>query len=174
MNQDLEFKLQAWLDGELSPTEARSIGREIAGNAEAAALVAELQTIKSVLAGNETSVPVPETREFYWSKIAREIERGAASSRPAPAPRVAAWQKWLSPLAGIISLACIALMATKSFAPAAFDEISSTGEGMEAVTFHDQSAGMTVVWLADSEQPQAVAAPTKTADNADDSQVEME
>ncbi len=31
-----------------------------------------------------------------------------------------------------------------------FDEISSTGDGMEAVTFHDQSAGMTVVWLQDS------------------------
>ncbi len=66
-------------------------------------------------------------------------------------------------------------MATKPFAPATFDEISSTGEGMEAVTFHDQSAGMTVVWLADTEQAApaetpAVAVPDTTAD----SQVEME
>ena len=71
------------------------------------------------------------------------------------------------------------LLAVKPLAPATFDEISSTGEGMEAVTFHDQSAGMTVVWLANTEQAQPTETPevkapeTKTPDTIDP-EVEME
>jgi anti-sigma factor RsiW len=68
MNHNLELKLQAWLDGELSAPEARRIGQEIAGDMEASRLTAELQAIKSTLAGNEVALTVPETREFYWSK----------------------------------------------------------------------------------------------------------
>ena len=34
------------------------------------------------MAGNEMAVTVPETREFYWSKIERQIEREARSPAP--------------------------------------------------------------------------------------------
>ena len=174
MNQDLELKLQAWLDGELSAADARRIGREIAGDAEAARLVTELQAIKSTLAGNEMALSVPESREFYWSKIQRQIEREAAVTREPAVPR-AGWRNWLSPFAGLTALACLTLLAVRSFEPSAFDEISSTGEGMEAVTFHDQSAGMTVVWLADTEQSQpAQAVESKAQQDTADPEVEME
>jgi hypothetical protein len=180
MNQEFEFKLQAWLDGELSPSEAHSIGREIAGDAEASRLVTELQAIKSALAGNEVAVAVPETREFYWSKIARQIEREAAAARPNPAPRIPAWRHWLSPLAGLAGLACMVILAAHPEGAPAFDEISSTGEGMEAVTFHDQSAGITVVWLADTSTSQLspevkdASTPAPDAAGVGNSEVEME
>jgi anti-sigma factor RsiW len=172
MNDNLELKLQAWLDGEMSAPEARRISQEIAGDAEASRLVAELQAIKSALAGGETALTVPETREFYWSKIERQIQREGAVE----APRRPALFRWLSPLAGFAALACMLLLAVKPFGPPAFDEISATGEGMEAVTFHDQSAGMTVVWLADTEQAQPVEVTpdvNKTTPEADESEIEM-
>jgi len=174
MNQDLELKLQAWLDGELPAAEGRGIGQEIAGDAEASRLVADLQALKSALAGNELGVTVPDTREFYWSKIERQIQRESRSLRPVQVPRRAVWLRWLSPLAGFASLACMLMLAVKPPALPTFDEISSTGEGMEAVTFNDQSAGMTVVWLADPEQAQSTDTPVAKTPDTGDSEVEME
>jgi hypothetical protein len=154
MNQNLELKWQAWLDRELSDAETRRTGEKIAGDATATRLVAELRSVKEVMAGNELGMTVPDSRDFYWSKIQREIERQARGARPAPSPVLNAWVRWLSPISGVAALSCILLMATRHPAAPTFDEISSTGEGMEAVTFHDQTAGMTVVWLADTAQSQ--------------------
>ncbi|HZM01666.1 MAG TPA: hypothetical protein VFC44_01470 [Candidatus Saccharimonadales bacterium] len=58
--------------------------------------------------------------------------------------------------------------------PTTFDEISSTGEGMEAVTFHDQSAGMTVVWLQDPSQVEQPASDAMPAPESEQGTVEME
>ncbi len=88
MNHDLELKLQAWLDGELTAAEARSIGREIAADADASRLVTELQAIKSTLAGNELPMPLPESREFFWSKIERQIQREAVRRTSGAGPRL--------------------------------------------------------------------------------------
>jgi anti-sigma factor RsiW len=173
MNHNLELKLQAWLDGELSAPEARRIGQEIAGDAEATRLVADLQALKSAMAGNEIALAVPETREFYWSKIEHRIQREAGVGS-VHAPGQASWLRWLSPLAGFSAMACLLLMAVKPFAPPTFDEISATGEGMEAVTFHDQTAGMTVVWLADTDTAQPAESPDAKTLDTRDSEVEME
>lgn len=179
MNENLELKLQAWVDGELSPAETRRIGALAAEDAEAARLVAELRSLKSDLAGNEMALAVPETREFYWSKIQRQIERETRSPRPERVS-VPAWRRWLAPLTGFAALACMLVLALKPFAPPTFDEIASTGDGIEAVTFHDQAAGMTVVWLSDTsdqDPPADTTAPapdnTKTQDTGD-SEVEMD
>ena len=72
MKNDLELKLQAWLDGELSGPEGLRLSREIAGDADATRLVEELRSVKSALAGAETPLTIPESREFYWSKIERQ------------------------------------------------------------------------------------------------------
>jgi hypothetical protein len=45
---------------------------------------------------------------------------------------------------------------------------------MEAVTFHDQSAGMTVVWLADTEQAPPMETPDIKTPDMGDPEVEME
>ncbi len=44
MKHDLELKVQAWLDGELSDHDAERIAGWVASDAEASALVAELAT----------------------------------------------------------------------------------------------------------------------------------
>jgi hypothetical protein len=56
----------------------------------------------------------------------------------------------LAALAGFAALSCLLLLSADPFATPALDETSSTGEGLEAVTFHDEAAGMTVVWLNDT------------------------
>src|SRR5688572_6098577 len=81
MTEDQQLKLQAFLDGELSEKEAREMASWLARDAEATALAGELRNTRKALKDSEPNIRVPESREFYWSKIQREIER-----EPAPAP----------------------------------------------------------------------------------------
>jgi anti-sigma factor RsiW len=154
MKHDLELKLQAWLDGELPQDQAAPLGQWIARDSEASALVAELRAVKETLPGNETPRAVPDTREFYWSQIQRRIERETPALRPERAPRFGRWQRYFLALAGVAAAACTLVITLRHAAPPIFDEISSTSDSMEAVTFHDQSGQMTVVWLQDN-SPQA-------------------
>ena len=57
----------------------------VARDAEAADLVAELRNTRRALAGFEPGLKVPESREFYWSKIERAIERQEPAPEPAEA-----------------------------------------------------------------------------------------
>jgi anti-sigma factor RsiW len=157
MKHDLQLKVQAWLDGELSDKEARQIGEWVARDAEASALAAELGSIRQSMKGNEVAVAVEDSREFYWSKIQRQIEREGAVRPTDGVPWISSLRRWLVPIAGVGVLACALMMAVNQSAPT-FDEISATDSGMEAVTFHDQASQMTVVWLQDS-TPEAEQAP---------------
>jgi hypothetical protein len=159
MKHELELKVQAWLDGELSDHEAKQIATWVASDAEASALAAELGTVSKNIAGNEFIVPLPETREFHWSKIERQIQREALAERRSPISWLARWRKLLLPVAGVAAVACAFTLTVQQLQQPTFDEISATDQGMEAVTFHDQSAGMTVVWLQDSSQASELAKP---------------
>lgn len=181
MNETLELKLQSWVDEELNASEAKLVEEQIARDAGAHQLVAELKLVTCLMQGAELPRTVPETREFYWSKIAREIERQSRGAQPAAARRPFGLRGWFSPFLGFASLACVLFLAVRPFSTPTFDEISATGEGMEAVTFHDQSAGMTVVWLSDvtsgdsSDVSQPAATPdSKTTTDSGDSDTEME
>jgi len=85
MKHEVELKLQAWMDGQLPGPEAAEIARLAETDAEARALLTELQQTRAALAGFESEIKVPESREFYWSKIARAIDQETPRS-PAAAP----------------------------------------------------------------------------------------
>ena len=91
MKQELQLKLQAYLDGELPDGEAREAADLLAQDAEARALLAELKNTRAALAGFEADIKLPESREFYWSKIEREIQRQS--------PMIEPERKFASPLA---------------------------------------------------------------------------
>lgn len=160
MNHNLELKLQAWLDGELPSDEAQRFSQVVASDPEAQQLVAELKGVNAAMKGNELELKVPAAREFYWSQIERQIRREA----PKPAPSffeklVAQWRRFLVPVAGAAAgLALLAVSVRQSVPSPAFVETTDTSNEMEAVTFHDQSAGMTVVWLKLSDTPKPVEA----------------
>lgn len=150
MNEEIKLKLQAHLDGELSEREAREISAQLTNDSEVRSLFAELQFTKTALRGNELEIKLPETREFYWSKIRREIERGEKQSSPV---QHGSWWKpvymrWAGGLAATCALLMISFVAfngkNESYVTA---EVERTSDDMGAISYHSDKEGMTVVYL---------------------------
>src|SRR5947207_11114128 len=111
MDYDSQLKLQAYLDGELPEGEAREIANWLARDKEAVALHAELRNTRKALVGFETGVALPESREFFWSKIEREIQR-QEQPQPEPAQWLAffAWlQKFRAPASAVAAVFLVLL-----------------------------------------------------------------
>lgn len=153
-NEDL-LRIQAYLDGELTPEESRSAEVWLQSYPDAQKVLSELRQTNRLLAGNELSATLPETREFYWSKIEREISRHEAKKDVDDAPVLARWWvRFLLPSAGVAILILLALFFAKPLVTGQlasyFHEIETPLEEASAISFHSQAAAMTVVWI-DSE-----------------------
>src|SRR3954451_11736217 len=99
MEHNDELKLQAYLDGELPEPEARQMAKWLAQDQEAVLLHAELKNTRQALAGAEKLVQLPESREFFWSKIEREISRlERTESVPVKQAFFVAWRRLLVPV----------------------------------------------------------------------------
>jgi|SRR6185369_975558 anti-sigma factor RsiW len=160
MNQDQELKIQAFLDGELSEREARDVQQWLASDAQAQALVTELRTTTSYLKGNEPALALPETREFYWNKIQREIERQEAA--PATAARLPfwiAWRRYFAPMAGVAAVTMLVVFSMKINDIGLTDgpnghlaEIENLSEHSSSLSFRSQKENMFVVWVYNKDQ----------------------
>jgi hypothetical protein len=153
MNDELQLKLQAWVDGELSDADSAKMARLAAEDSDAAGLVTALRSLKTSMSGADLPRSLPETGEFYWSKIQRQIQ---SETRPDSSPEpglMARWRSFLIPLAGLAAASCVALLTLTQTRPLAHsatdDEFTSSDEAMETTTFRDQSSGLTVVWMQD-------------------------
>ena len=152
MNQETQLKLQAFLDGELSGRDQRTTANMIEQDAESRSLYAELRLVKELCKVGEPALKVPETREFYWSKIERAIIRDSVRAEsPSRAKTHSWWYRWAAPLAGAAVLVAAVLTTLKLTTPPAsvnyLHEIETPLEDTSAISFHSQSAGMTVVWV---------------------------
>ena len=151
MDYKTQLKLQAWLDGELPEAEAREVAAWAARDREPAALAEELRNTRQALAGFETGLRLPESREFYWSKIARGIERlEAAPPKPAlPESSFAIFRRWLVPASALALVVIGGLLFTQPPGPSGAATVGSetalTDAG--AFTYRDYAAGTTLVWL---------------------------
>jgi negative regulator of sigma E activity len=159
INQETKLKLQAYLDNELSGADLREIAAVLERDPEARALYAELEGTRSLLEAGELELKVPESREFYWSKIQREIQRESreATARPsrfflAGYPR---WFRILAPTGGAALVLTAALSVVRlTTGPSALSyvhELETPLEDTSVISFHSQSAGMTVVWVQGQE-----------------------
>lgn len=170
MNEETQLKLQAWVDGELGEAEANRVAELAAEDLEVGQLVAELREVKSAIAGCDLARSVPETREFYWAKIARQIEAESKPQRVVRPGLMTRWRQFMMPLAGLTTLACIALFTLTPVKPivaaGAEDEINATDAATEATIFHDQSSELTVVWLQDKDTGGASGASSEPAGGA--------
>lgn len=150
MKADLQLKLQAYLDGELAPDEARKVTAWLAQDADARALLVELQNTGRALADFESGIKLPETREFYWSKIQREIQR--LEQRPpgrSPTAWSKVWQRVLIP-AGALAVALLAAVIIlpqlgPGSQPAEAEYALTDDSG--SFTYRDYTSGTTLVWL---------------------------
>ena len=151
-----ELKLQAYLDGELSAGEAKAIADLMGRDAGVQALYQELRSAKSLLAGNELERKLPESCEFYWSKIQRQINRvepAQADGRTEPAAS-RWWPRFLAPAGVLAALAVFVAVVLRSpeggQAFLALDdshEIETPLEETSSFSFRSEAAAMTVVWV---------------------------
>jgi anti-sigma factor RsiW len=156
-SHEQELKLQAWLDGEMPSGEAAAFERSLAGDADFQMLMGELRRTKAALAGGEEPRALPESREFFWSKVKRHIELEAAPAARAPVAggSLIGWvQARLLRLGGAAFVAGVILFFMLSPAkvvkePGHVGKIEIACDSVGAYTYRDQQNQMTMVWLAD-------------------------
>lgn len=146
-----QLKLQAYLDGELPEAEARKLANRLAEDPEARALLTELRQTRQALAGFENDLRLPESREFFWSKIQRQIQllEAPAPARAAPLPWLFRLRRMLIPATGFAVVALLALVVSREGMTGGSDpSVETAVEDSGAFTYHDSSAGVTLVWLS--------------------------
>jgi len=147
MNEERQLKLQAFLDGELPEAEAREISAWLARDEEATALSKELRNTRQALKSAEAGVRLPESREFYWSKIQREIER----SERAPVSRVRPsilerLRRVLVPAAAFAIVIAAGVLMFHGISNRTESEMAVADSG--AFTYRDYANGTTLVWVS--------------------------
>jgi anti-sigma factor RsiW len=152
MNEEQQLKLQAFVDGELPDNEAREVSTWLARDAEAIALSRELRNTRQALKNSDVNVRVPESREFYWSKIQRAIER----LQPVPGRvETGSWfqtiRRILLPAGSIALLALVGIIIggqTGLWRTAGGPDSEMAVADSGAFTYHDYANGTTLVWVS--------------------------
>jgi negative regulator of sigma E activity len=175
MNRDLALKYQALVDGELPEREARQLEQTLQSDPEAQAVVAELRATRALLQENEPEMTLPESREFYWSRIQRQIEQLQTEPMIVESGWLAVvrgWRRLLAPVAGVAVIAFLAIAALRFYnnpRPDDFSqhlaEIENLSEFTSASTF--RSANMFVVWVHDTSSLTEAEAQPELIDNDD-------
>jgi anti-sigma factor RsiW len=148
MDHNAQLKLQAFLDGELPKGEASEVANWLARDREAAALLEELRNTRGALAGAETGVRLPESREFFWSKVEREIRRlDAPAAKPARQSYFTLFRRFLVPASAVAVVMIAGLVLNRSASPSA-TVVETALADSGAFTYRDYSAGTTLVWLS--------------------------
>ncbi len=156
MNEEFQLKLQAFLDGELSGKEAREVEAALASDSEARALLAELKNANAAFVAFGQDLKLPETREFFWSKIEREIrslEKQSARDPKSVSAFSAFLRRFLVPAGAFAAIVLAGFLAVEQtgLGRKASDLSGGVEVAMsdsEAFTYNDNAAGMTVVWLS--------------------------
>ena len=153
MNGEEGIKLQAHLDGELTGREAQQVTVLIENDAEARALFGELQQTKVWLKANEPEMRLPESREFFWSKIERDIQRLESAPAETHSPAwVLFFRRHLSAIAGTSVAAALVLFVAfqmNVLSPSMFEEIDNPlDDDTGSVSFRSESQKNTLVWIA--------------------------
>jgi anti-sigma factor RsiW len=157
MNLEQQLKLQAFLDGELPEREAREILAWTQRDHEAAALLAELKNTRQAMVKSEPHLSVPESREFFWSKIESAIQRLEPQATIAPRVSIfAALRRFLLPASAVVALVIAGLFAHfnapkvvgESVADTDTPSVETTLANSDATTYRDASEGTTLVWFS--------------------------
>ena len=155
MNLDQQLKLQAFLDGELPEREAREILAWTQSDAGAAALLSELKHTRQAITQSEPHLVLPESREFYWSKIQREI--GRLEPRKASGSTNSIFGllgRFLLPASALAALAIALIVAYPHFRPTAQTTVANASEvetslaDADAITYRDEQENTTLIWLS--------------------------
>ena len=151
MNADHQLRLQAYFDRELSEHEVREVEITLATDAEARGLLGELRSTGNALAGFEAEIKIPEARDFFWSKIQREILR-QEQAEPARSAALPAWRRFLIPSGAFAAVAIAGLLGAHQMGwlagGARSPQIETFLTDSGAMTYRDELERTTVVWLS--------------------------
>jgi len=156
MNNDTQLKVQAYLDNELAPAEARKVSNLISSDSEARDLFTLLKDTKELLGQNEPVLKLDDSRDFYWSKIQRGIR--SAEKFPAARPASRWWLKILAPMAGAVALFALLLSITNPVSqqpiaqniisePRPLHQVEDLAPDVSTITYRSEVDGVTVVWV---------------------------
>jgi len=153
-----DLKLQAYLDGELSAADASNMERLLTHDAEAQELLGELRMTRDAIVANEPKAQLPESLDFHWSKIAREIERSEAASAHVPFfTRALGWLRYLAPATAAVA-AVVVLVVVQIEPKQTGEEIyTESAPEVSPVVFQSQEENMTVIWLQGDVDPDFAA-----------------
>ena len=145
MKDETQLKLQSYLDGELPDAGRRDVEAMLAQDPEARALIAELTNTSRALTDFEAGIKVPESREFYWSKIEREISRVRVPEQA----RANHWSVWLRRLLLPAGAGAAVLIAVIFALPGLGHSGATSTESEDSVvfTYRNYDTGATLVWL---------------------------
>ena len=147
MNEDLQLKLQAYLDGELSSGETQAVRDLLARDAAARNLLVELTNTRDAVVAHEATIKLPESRAFYWSKIQRKISREEKPTVSSPAKfSVLTWLHRALVPAGAMAAVGIAVILSLPSRGGAGDN-TMTASDTATFTYHNYATGTTLVWL---------------------------
>jgi anti-sigma factor RsiW len=141
-----QLKLQAYLDGELPEQEMQEVAKWLDRDESATALAGELRNTRKAVTDFRDGLKLPETREFYWSKIQREIQR-QENQKPVPTttPWYAVLRRFLVPASAVAFLVFLSVLVVQQ--PAQLGTETALADS-GAMIFRDYSAGATFVWLS--------------------------
>jgi len=92
---------------------------------------------------------LPESRDFFWSKIERQIQfEGRPRQAPKRAPLLAQWRRFLVPATSITALALAGLFAALGPSRSSSPEFEAALSDPGALTYRDYASGTTLVWLS--------------------------
>ncbi len=151
MNHEDQLKLQAYLDNELTSAQSRRVAAWLARDPEAKSLYQQLQSTRDLLQDNELPVSVPDSHDFYWSKIQSAIRMAEREAGPAPAPSGGPiWLRWFIPVASTAVLVAALLGVFNHPSPravSALHELDTIAADSPTFTFNSEKDGVTVVWV---------------------------
>jgi len=156
MTREQALQVQSWVDGELPPSQVGKVAAWVEQDPEARAIAEELRAARRVLVECAPEHRVPDTREFYWSQIARGIALAEAPAQSRRAPFAwPIWTRWLAPAGALAAVAVAMLLWTGVFSGsrpqpvylATGDEIETPLEDVASFTFRSESECMTVIWV---------------------------
>lgn len=146
MKQDIQLKLQAYLDAELPPTERAEVEALLRIDAPARLLLLELTQTNAALRGYEAELHLPETREFFWSKIERQIGPVTAPAVVSQSISLAQWWRRIAIPIGAAVVIAIAGLFGLPWPSTGADFFAASGDAV-AFTYQNYETGTTLVWL---------------------------
>lgn len=172
MKTTKHLDIQAYLDGELTESRRREVERLLETDEECRTLFAELSELRELVRANEPEHCLPESREFYWSKIERTLGRnGVGAARQTDGSPW--WLKIFAPVAAMAATVAVilhfnqppplpitssrptpgqALGLTTAATPVhRANNIEMREQEMKTITFHHQREGVMVVWLSNDQ-----------------------